>query len=259
MKNKIARARILELASQAHEGHIPSAFSILEILTVLYREILDVSAIRRSLPDRDRFILSKGHGSLALYVVLEECGLIDRAELDGFCRFNSYFGGHPHRSVTRGVEASTGSLGHGFPLAVGLALSLRQRKSPARVFVLVGDGECNEGSIWEAALLSNHHQLSNLVAIVDFNRSGDRAVSVDDLRDKFESFGFSTIEVDGHDMRILSESFRSLNHSDKPKMIIAHTVKGFGIREMENNPAWHHAFPTNIQMTKFLEELQNNA
>lgn len=255
------RKRILELACRVREGHIPSAFSIVEILSVLYQEVLDLTAIKAKSPDRDYFILSKGHGSLALYAMLEEVGLLDDQELENFCGFESELGGHPHRSISRGIEASTGSLGHGFPLGVGLAISLSQRKSPSRVFVLVGDGECNEGAIWEAALLASHHRVTNLTLIVDYNHSGDRAVTLDSLRYKFESFGFQTTEVDGHDLKELQKTFLApkSDASDQPKAIIAHTIKGCGVKEMENNPAWHHAFPDERQLKMFLEELDSDA
>jgi transketolase len=248
------RKEILELACEMREGHIPSAFSILEIISVLYFDILDVDAIKQQSENRDRLILSKGHGSLALYVILRECGLVTRTELENFCKFRGPLGGHPHRSVKNGIEASTGSLGHGFPIAVGLAISLRQRSSKARIIALVGDGECNEGSIWEAALLAKHHSLTNLMCVVDFNHSGDRALSLGDLFQKFEAFGFNVKNVNGHDTDELRTVLGS-HDLNRPTAVIANTVKGFGIKSMENNPAWHHAFPTQLELQQLLTEL----
>lgn len=255
--NRIRRG-ILKLSGRVREGHIPSAFSILEILSVLYSDVMDVDAIRRGSLDRDRFILSKGHGSLALYFILREFDLLSDQDIDTFCSFSGLLGGHPHRSPFHGIEASTGSLGHGFPIAVGLAMSLKYRESPARVYSLVGDGECNEGSIWEAALLAAHHRLSNLVCIVDSNHSGDRAVGLSSISQKFRSFDFDVLEVDGHDLPMLKNAFthRSL---DKPLAVIANTIKGHGLKPMENNPAWHHAFPTEDQISEFVSMLANGA
>jgi len=252
------RKSILEVSARAREGHIPSAFSILEILNVLYSDVMDINGIRSCSPDRDRFILSKGHGSLALYFILRELDLITAQDINAFCSYAGLLGGHPHRSPIHGIEASTGSLGHGFPIAVGLAMSLRDRQSPARVYCLVGDGECNEGAIWEASLLAAHHRLSNLMCIVDFNHSGDRAVELGSLTQKFGAFGFEVLEVDGHDSLMLRGA---LAHRDanRPLAVVANTVKGFGLRPMENNPAWHHAFPTDNQINDFIQLLSEDA
>lgn len=231
---------------KAKEGHIPSALSILDILWVLYSKILNIDSKNPNASERDRFILSKGHASLGLYVILAENGFFDKNLLSDFGEYNSILGGHPDHNKVPGVEASTGSLGHGMPMAVGMALGLKIKNNPARVFVLVGDGEVNEGTIWESALLASHHELNNLCCIVDFNHSTDRALKVESLSEKFKSFGWETVEIDGHNHQ---EIYKVLNdkHS-KPLAVIANTVKGNGVEMMENNPAWHHRSPSDEEV-----------
>lgn len=236
------------------EGHIPSAFSILDILWVLYDRIMQMSPENPRSDDRDRFVLSKGHGSLALYAILAEKGFFSVREVEGFATFNSRLGGHPDCNKVPGVEASTGSLGHGLPMAVGMALGLRIRKVNRRVFVLVGDSECNEGSIWEAALLAAHHRLSNLTCIVDYNHSTDRALLLGDIAAKFEAFGWRSVAINGHDHEAIYAALSQLG-SDRPRAVVAETVKGSGCRQMENNPAWHHRAPTAQELPAILAEL----
>ena len=252
------RREIVKSATLANEGHIPSALSILEIVATFYSDIMNVELIRENSPDRDRFILSKGHGSLALYSVLAEVGLMDPAELARFCSLEGILGGHPDRCKVPCVEASTGSLGHGLPMATGLAMSLKRRSSSARVYVLVGDGECNEGSIWEATMLASHMRLANLLCVVDYNHSGDRALELGDLVKKFEAFGWSSVAINGHDQLELATALKKVEH-ERPVAVIANTIKGYGLKEMENNPAWHHAAPSAEQLTNFIIELDENA
>ena len=171
--------KIIQLAFKGKEGHVPSALSILDLLDALYKKFISKSKF-------NKFVLSKGHGSLALYVILEKYKIINK--INNFCSFSSNFGGHPDKNKIRGVESSTGSLGHGFPFACGMALGKKVKKEKGKVFVLIGDGECNEGSIWETCLLANHHKLDNLICIVDHNKSTNRALIVDDLEKKFISF-----------------------------------------------------------------------
>lgn len=250
---KLLRQTIVSAAAHAGEGHIPSALSILDILWVLYAKVLRVDP-HTITEDRDRFVLSKGHASLALYAVLGFHEFFSLPELRQFGKFSSFLGGHPDSTRVPGVEASTGSLGHGFPLAVGLAMGLKMKKSGAQVFCLVGDGECNEGSIWEAAMLADHHQLSNLHLIVDFNHSTDRALRLGNLSKKFEAFGFDTQEVDGHDHRQILDALQK-SHVSMPRAIVAHTIKGKGIKCMENNPAWHHKAPKLEELRELLGEI----
>jgi transketolase len=236
---------ILIIATNAQEGHIPSAFSILDILWVLYDKVLG---------EKDKFILSKGHGCLALYAVLTEKGIILQSDLDTFCAYNSVLGGHPDMNKVNGVEASTGSLGHGLPLAVGIAMAKKIKDDHARVYCLVGDGECNEGSIWESVLIASHHNLTNLVCIVDYNHSTDRALKLGDLSAKFQSFGWAVCDVDGHNHEIL-EHFLSVLTPNRPNVIIANTIKGKGIKRIEDNPEWHHKSPTKKELEEMLSEL----
>ncbi|MEK7453013.1 MAG: transketolase [Patescibacteria group bacterium] len=245
---------IVESVASAGEGHIASAFSILDILSVLYDKILKYDAKNPCNPSRDRFFLSKGHASLGLYVILAEKGFFPKGELAKFGKYDSILGGHPDRNKVPGVEASTGSLGHGFPIAVGTALGLKIQKNNARIFVLIGDGEANEGTIWESSLLAAHHNLTNITCIVDYNHSTDRALLVGDLVKKFEAFGWNTIAINGHDHEEILTALKA-RHETKPTAIIAETLKGNGVKIMENNPAWHHKVPNNDELALILEEL----
>lgn len=227
-------------------GHLGSAFSLIEALRVLYDDVLRYDAANPRWADRDRCILSKGHGCLALYAVLADKGFFPVEELDRFCQFDGILGGHPERAKIPGVEASTGALGHGLSIGLGQALAMRLQGRDSRVFVLMGDGEINEGSVWEAAMCAGKHRLSNLVAMVDYNKlqSYDRTAVVQDLEplaDKWRAFGFAVREVDGHDVEQLRHVMSRLPfEGDKPSAIICHTVKGRGIAEAEGNPDWHH-------------------
>ncbi|MFM1756532.1 MAG: hypothetical protein RL621_1493, partial [Bacteroidota bacterium] len=236
------------------EGHIPSAFSILDILYVLYNQVLNIEANNPRDENRDRFILSKGHASLGLYAVLSDKGFFDSEELETFGKFSSRLGGHPDCNKIPGVEASTGSLGHGFPMAVGIAMALKIKKSSSRVFVIVGDGECNEGTIWETALLAVNHNLNNITCIIDYNHSNDRALLLGNLSEKFKSFGWSTFEVDGHCHEHLEEVLKKRDNL-KPIAIIANTIKGKVIADMENNPAWHHKFPSENEIEEMIKNI----
>ena len=243
--------KIVEIASKKKEGHIPSSLSILDILYVLYDRILNLEQIKNDSVDRDRFILSKGHASLGLYTILDHFKILDE-NLYNFCDFNSKLGGHPTDKIT-GVEASTGSLGHGLPIGVGMALSYKIQGFKNKIYVLIGDGEANEGTIWESSLLASHHNLNNLICIVDFNHSTDRALELGDLKNKFESFGWYVSEIDGHNQNEIYNSLK--NQNNKPTCIIANTIKGKGISFMENNPEWHHKFPTEQEINQLLENL----
>lgn len=249
------KKQILVAASAAGEGHIASAFSILDILWVLYNRVLQVFPQQPRRDDRDRFILSKGHGALALYAVLEEKGFFPDPELLRFASLRSRLGGHPDCNKVPGVEASTGSLGHGLPLGIGVALALRIRKIHQRVVVLVGDGECNEGSIWEAALLAAHHRLAHLTCIVDYNHSTDRALLIGDVASKFTAFGWATQIINGHDHDAIRRALLDIA-PDRPTAIVAETTKGKGCKVMEGNPAWHHRVPTHEELPTLLRQLE---
>jgi transketolase len=251
---KKMREQILQAAFLAKEGHIPSAFSILEILFVIYVLIPEEKNLI-PLEDFD-FVLSKGHGSLGLYAVLNSAGLIDDKWIEDFCRKGSRFGGHPDKTKIPGVAASTGSLGHGLPFAIGRILANRNLGIIKRSYCLLGDGELNEGSNWESFLLAESLGLSELCAVVDFNNSTTRAIPVIDLEGKLRSFGFEVVQVDGHDIYELKKVF-SKQIGTKPLAVIANTIKGKGISAMENSFAWHHKSPSSKELSDFLEELIN--
>lgn len=245
-RSRELRREILQAVATAGRGHVGAAFSVAEIVRVLYDGVLRVDSGRPDWPDRDRFIFSKGHGCLALYAVLAEHGFFPREELSRFCAFGAMLGGHPESAKIPGVEASTGSLGHGLSIGVGCALAARMDGKSWRTFVLVGDGESNEGSVWEAALGAGKHRLSSLTVLVDYNKfqSYGPSAEIQDLEplaDKWRSFGFGVREVDGHDVDALRAALGSLPVEDgKPSVLICHTVKGKGIRSTENNASWHH-------------------
>lgn len=239
------RNRILEILEFSKRGHLGPSLSIIEIVDVLYREIMNARAILDQEETRDRFLLSKGHGCLGLYVVLESLGLLKELDLNTFCSFNSPFGGHPESGSIPVIEFSTGSLGHGLSVAVGMAKAAKIKNQNWRVFVLVGDGELNEGSIWEAAAHACKHNLDNLFVIVDYNgmqASGlaKEVLNMEPLVDKFQAFGFETSEVNGHDTIAISHELKKFSKKSQPRCIIAHTVKGKGISEAENSSIWHH-------------------
>lgn len=245
-RSKQLRAGVLDIFGSSRRGHLGSTFSLIEILRVLYDDVLRFDADRPAWDERDRFILSKGHGCLALYVMLADKGFFPHEELAKFCAAEGILGGHPDHLKVPGVEASTGSLGHGASIGVGMALHARRTKSRHRVIVLLGDGECNEGSVWEAAMSASKHGLSNLTFVVDYNKCQSygptRDVqSLEPFADKWRSFGCAVQEVDGHDVAFLRTTFSSLPFdSHRPNVVIAHTVKGKGIPEAEFNSAYHH-------------------
>ena len=224
-------------------GHIGSSMSLVEIMRVLYDDVLRYRADQPKFPLRDRMILSKGHGCLALYAMLADKGFFPVEHLDSFCRRDSILGGHPEASKVPGVEASTGSLGHGLSYGVGMALAARMQNRDSRVFVVMGDGEINEGSVWEAAMCAGKHRLANLIAVVDYNKMQSYGPTsevqpLEPLADKWRAFGFEAIEADGHDVARLRAAFTL--KSDRPVAVIAHTVKGKGIPFAEHEASWHH-------------------
>lgn len=238
--------RILEIAYLSKEGHIPTSLSILDILYVLYNDVLE--------KDNDHFILSKGHASLGLYVILEHFGLLEH-NLNDFCKFNSELGGHPSNKV-KYIEASTGSLGHGLPMGVGMAMGEKIKNTDNKTFVIIGDGESNEGTIWESALLASHHKLNNLFCIMDHNRSNDRALKMNNMIAKFTAFNWDCIEIDGHSTNYILKALKALRTgSEKPVFILANTVKGYGVKCMENNPEWHHKIPNQEEYNNIIKEL----
>ena len=256
------RKSILETFDGGKRGHVPSAFSLVEILVVLYDQILRFDASNPAWPERDRCILSKGHGCIALYAILADHGFFPKEELPTFCHYGSILGGHPKCGKVPGVEASTGSLGHGLSIALGQALILQQNESKSRVFTILGDGECNEGSIWEAAMAASKHKLDQLTAVIDYNHvqsygTHEDVQPLEPFAAKWEAFGFAATEVDGHNEAQLKATFESLPlMPGKPTAIICHTTKGKGIPSLENNFAWHHkARVSDEEIDQLMKEL----
>ena len=245
-RSRHLRRLTVDALKGGERGHIGSTMSLIEILRVLYDYILDYRVDEPDWAERDCCILSKGHGCLALYAVLADKGFFPMEALATFCHQGSILGGHPEADKVPGVEASTGALGHGLPIGVGRALGARMHGRQNRVFVIMGDGEINEGSIWEAAMCAAKHKLSNLVAIVDYNKiqsAGPTAdiLDLEPLLDKWNAFGFAAVEANGHDIDELRRTFTAAPiDPDKPTVVICHTVKGRGIDFAEHDPAWHH-------------------
>jgi transketolase len=245
-RSKYLRRLVVRTLAGGERGHVGSSLSLIEIMRVLYDDILRYQPQTPNWRDRDRMILSKGHGCIALYVMLADKGFFPLETLDGFCRRDSILGGHPEAGKIPGVEASTGALGHGLSIGVGMALAARMEKRDSRVVVVMGDGEINEGSVWEAALCAGKHGLSNLTAVIDYNKmqSAGPTREIQDLEpltDKWRAFNFETVEVDGHDVAALRDVFARLRLSQtRPTAIICHTVKGKGISFAEHDPNWHH-------------------
>lgn len=245
------RLLILDTWLESQEGHVPSSYSILDILYILYSDRI-WSPVN---PDNsDEFILSKGHGSLGLYAVLSKFGFFPPEELKDFGKYNSFLGGHPDRNKCPGVFASTGSLGHGLPIAVGNCMANAILGKPSRTYVLLGDGELNEGTNWESLMIANQFNVTNLTIIVDFNHSTNNAVTITNLENKLKAFGLETIQVDGHSHIEISQAIsRNLKTANA---IIAHTVKGKGIKDIEDNPAWHHAALSQKDYREFRSQLK---
>jgi len=251
---KQIRRDILNISHASGHGHLPTCFSIVELLQGLY-EVMRHNPADPGLPDRDLFVLSKGHAALAYYVVLARQGYFPLDEVASFGSCGATFGCHADRSKIPGVEVSTGSLGHGIGVAVGMALGCRIRKEPRQVYTLIGDGEANEGTVWEAVLVAESLKLDNLTIIYDNNLSHGRGLQVADPGQKFAAFGCEVIEVqEGHDLEAIRAAYRA--PAAKPKAIIAHTVKGFGCRTMVSDQyAWHRRSPSDKELSTLLEEL----
>lgn len=240
------RRLVVEALDGGGRGHIGSSMSLIEIVRVLYDDVMTFDSSNPLSDNRDRFILSKGHGCLALYAILADKGFFAKSELRSFCRQESILGGHPERGKVPGVEASTGALGHGLSIGLGLALAARIKGLGHRVFVALGDGEINEGSNWEAAMCAGKHGLENLSVLIDYNKIqsyGETKVvqDLEPLAEKWRSFNFGVREVDGHDVGQLKSVLKGLPFEEgRPNAIICHTVKGKGISIAEHEPTWHH-------------------
>lgn len=258
----ILRARIIETSAKTGTPHLGSCLSCLDILTVLYFNVLRIDANNPLAPDRDRCILSKGHGAMALFHVLAERGFYPRSRLDSYGEDGGVFAEHPPTpSQLAGIEAATGSLGHGLPLGLGMALAGRIQGQSYSVYAVLGDGECNEGSVWESAMLAAAQKVKNLCVIVDFNKwqatgRSQEVMALDPLADKWRAFGWNAIEVDGHDyVNLLAALATFPNANGKPTAIIAHTVKGKGVSFMEDDNNWHYRIPTAAEVLQSKVEL----
>jgi transketolase len=249
------------MTHQAKASHIGSSYSMADLLAVLYGGVLRVDPREPDWPDRDRFILSKGHGAAGVYAALAARGFFPTTWLDHYGEDDTPLAGHITHAGVPGVEVSTGSLGHGLPLACGMALAGKRLGRPYRVFALLSDGECDEGSTWEAALFAPHHRLDNLVAIVDYNKiqsfgTVKEVLDLAPLADKWRAFGWAVREIDGHDYGQIHETLSAVPFArGKPSLVLAHTVKGKGVSFMEDSLDWHYKAPDAAQLARALAEL----
>lgn len=254
------RVDALRMVHQARASHIGSCLSIAELLAVLYRRVLRIDPRRPDWPERDRFVLSKGHAAAILYAVLAECGFFPLDWLETYCGDDSLLMGHVSHGVP-GVEVSTGSLGHGLSIACGMALAAQRLGSDRRVVVLLGDGELDEGSCWEAIMFAAQHRLKNLVAIVDYNKiqglgAVNEVLDLEPLAEKWRSFRWAAMEIDGHDVKQIERALAPPpTGCSSPTALIAHTVKGKGVSFMENELAWHYRCPDDKELNLALAEL----
>lgn len=257
------RKNILKMVYNAQSGHIGGAMSAVELLTVLYHKCMNICpkwTKDENFANRDRFVLSKGHASSVLYSVLSQLGYFPKEELMTFRLFGSRLQGHPV-PVCPGIDVATGSLGQGLSVACGMAMGLKLDKNPAKVFCLMGDGELQEGSVWEAFMHCTHQKLDNIIAIIDRNRlqidgCTENVKSLDPLDAKLKAFNWDVIEIDGHDIKAVYDAIEKAKNSDKPVAILADTVKGKGISFMENNAGWHGKAPNKEDFERALAELE---
>lgn len=255
------RVHILRMTSTGKSSHVASGLSAADILGVLYAEVLHVDPNDPIMPDRDRFVMSKGHAGAAVYAALAERGFYDVELLSQHYQNGSIFSGHVNHAGVPGVEVSTGSLGHGLSVATGMAWRARATRATWRSYVLLSDGECDEGSVWEAAMFAGHHRISNLVAVIDYNKlqslaTTDQTLTLEPFADKWASFGWNVIEADGHDHAALRSALDvDPRTTTKPHVVIAHTVKGKGVSFMENQVLWHYRSPSPDELAAALEEV----
>ena len=256
------RARIIDNSSRTGTPHLASCLSCVDILTALYFDVLKIDPAKPRDVARDRFILSKGHGAPALFQVLAKRGFYPESMLESYGQDGGIFAEHPPTpDHLAGIEAATGSLGHGLPIGLGMALAGRIQQRSYDVYVVLGDGECNEGSVWEAAMLASAQRVTNLCVIVDFNKwqatgRSREIMTLDPLVDKWRAFGWNAVEVDGHDMKALLDVLQRHPTADgRPTAIVAHTIKGKGVSFMEDDNNWHYRIPTSDEVSKAKQEL----
>ena len=264
LEEESKQARIYSLISiyEAESGHPGGVLSSIDVIMYLFGKEMEYDPLDMGAENRDRFILSKGHCAPALYSVAAICGIIDTDRLNGLRKLNHELQGHTSRTTTPWVEASTGSLAQGFSFAIGEAFGFKMQSIPNRVYVMLGDGEIQEGQVWEGAMLSAHHKLNNLCAIVDYNKMqsddlNENIMGLEPLSDKWSSFGWNVINIDGHDFKQIGKAFDDAKKfDDGPTVIIANTIKGKGVSYMEGSPTWHGSLKlTDEDMTVALQEL----
>jgi transketolase len=255
------RGKLVQMSNASGAPHLASSLSCVEIMVAAYWEALRIDAARPNDPDRDRLLFSKGHAATTLYSALAYRGFFDEALLDCFAKPGCCLPEHPSASCAPGVEIASGSLGHGLGLGIGMALAARIQKRDYRVFVVMSDGECNEGSVWEAAMMAPAQRLDNLIAIVDYNKwqatgRSNEVLALAPLREKWEAFGWSASEIDGHDLTAVVAALTEAPRTPgKPTAIIAHTVKGKGVSFMEDDNNWHYRIPKDEEVAAALQEL----
>ncbi len=260
LSNKNIRRTILNMISNSGAAHIGASFSLVEILNSVFKNV-NLSKIKNGDLNRDRIILSKGHGTCCLYAIMYHHGLLDKSLIDTYFKNNTILAGHTSHHVPF-VEHSTGGLGHGLPVGTGMAIGMRTRKDDSQVFVILGDGEMQEGSNWEAIMLAGHLKLGNLIILIDINEFGQVAkvedcCSIEPLAQKFESFNFNVFDVDGHDEEQIDNAICKSQNSLKPTAILCRTIKGRGVSFMEKNNLWHYKCPKDDYYEKALMELKD--
>ena len=251
LENKNLRYKILDTIVKAKEGHIPSSFSIVDIINYIY-----TNKVKKN---KNHFILSKGHGAMALYVVLEKFKLLKKKDLESYGKINSILGGHPDTTKIKNVETSTGSLGHGFLTGLGMALGYKIKNKNKDIYCLIGDGECHEGTIWEGANIGANNKLNNFFAIVDNNNSAKQLMPIDDLYKKWNAFGWNVEKCNGHSSNSINKAFNKINKlkNNKPNIIIAETIKGFGSKLIQHHGKWHHKLPDKYELDQIKWEILN--
>jgi transketolase len=254
------RKTVLKMIYYGKGGHTGGDFSSADIMTALYQEILHIDPDHPDAPDRDRFVLSKGHCVETYYAVLSRRGFFPKEQLESYGRFGTELTGHPNNHIP-GIEMNTGALGHGLSIGVGMAIGLKRKGNPRRVYVLMGDGEQAEGSVWEAYMAGAFYQLDNLIAILDRNHlqiSGNTedVMKLEPLAEKYRSFGWDVVEIDGNDMQQIVDTLQQPNKKGVPRLVIAHTIKGKGVKEMENVAKWHHGVPDAALFASAMSQLE---
>ncbi len=257
---KNVRKSILKMTNKGKSSHVGSALSCTDILSVLYSNIIDVEKIKDQACDRDRFVMSKGHAGAALYAVLAEKGIISKEILLTHYQNGSNLSGHVSHKLLKGVEISTGSLGHGLPISIGIAYGLKINRLNSYIFCLMSDGELDEGSNWEAFLFGAHHKLKNLIVIIDRNnlqsiKNTEQTLALEPLDNKLLSFGWDVYKVNGHDHQEIENTIKKAKNTMNPSIIIANTIKGKGVSFMENSVLWHYRAPDNAELESALKEI----